>query len=159
MLTGALTRWRMMLTCSRVFSTDSIAHGNDPSAPPCAAAITSSASITPAIGASTMGNSVLKRSSNLRSGHMAFARALGDGRASGGADEIAASEQSLLGLGDDTVDDLGCPANIMDQPDGFAGDDRGDIEIAGGLRRRIFGGDRVDVLHQLDFAADPAPRM
>jgi hypothetical protein len=70
MLTGADTRWRMMLTCSRAFSADSIAHGNDPSAPPCAAAITRSASITPAIGASTMGNSVLNRSISLRSGHM-----------------------------------------------------------------------------------------
>src|SRR3954454_4911993 len=60
----------MMLTCSRAFSTDSIAHGSDPSAPPCAAAITRSASITPAIGACTIGNSVLNRSVSLRSGHM-----------------------------------------------------------------------------------------
>src|SRR5947207_7760863 len=157
MLTEADARWRMTLTCSRAFSADSIAQGSEPSAPPCAAAITSSASITPAIGASTIGNSVLKRSSNLRSGHMAFARALGDGRASGGADEIAASEQGLLGLGHDAIDDLGGVRNIMDQPDGFSGDDRGDIEIAGGFGRHIFGGDRVDVLHQFDFAADPAP--
>src|SRR5215211_4503413 len=128
-----------MLICSRALSGESKAHGSEPSAPPCAAAITSSASITPAIGASTMGNSVLKRSSNLRSGHMAFARALGDGRASSGADEIAASEQGLLGLGDDAVDDLSRRRNIMDQPDGFARNDRGDIEIAGGFGRRIFG--------------------
>src|ERR1700690_1547221 len=60
----------MMLICSRAFSTDNIAHGSDPTAPPCAAAITRSASITPAIGASTIGNSVLKRSINRRSGHM-----------------------------------------------------------------------------------------
>src|SRR5258706_16162829 len=103
----------MMLICSRAFSGENSAHGSDPSAPPCAAAITSSASMTPAIGASTMGNSVLKRSSNLRSGHMAFARALGDGRVSGGADEIAASEQSLLGLGDDAINDIGRPGNIV----------------------------------------------
>src|ERR1700722_3429743 len=70
MLTGAETRWRMMLTCSRAFSTDSIAQGNEPSAPPCDAAITRSASITPAIGASTIGNSVLMRSRSRRSGHM-----------------------------------------------------------------------------------------
>src|SRR5665213_1241571 len=73
MLTGADTRWRMMLTCSRAFSTDSIAQGNEPSAPPCDAAITRSASIIPAIGASTMGNSVLKRSRSRRSGHMVCA--------------------------------------------------------------------------------------
>ena len=41
----------------------------------------------------------------------------------------------------------------MDQSDGFAGNDGGDIEIAGRLRRRIFGRDRVDILHQLDLAA------
>src|SRR3954467_8905382 len=138
MFTGAETCCRMMLTCSRAFSAVNMADGSEPSAPPCAAAITSSASITPAIGASTIGNSVLKRSSNLRSGHMAFARALGDGRASGGADEIAASEQDLLGLGDDAVDDLGGVRNIMDQPDGFSGDDCGDIKIAGGFGRHIF---------------------
>src|SRR4051794_13224676 len=68
----------MMPTCSRAFSTDSIADGNDPSAPPCAAAITRSASMTPAIGACTMGNSVLNRSISLRSGHMVSS--LGDGR-------------------------------------------------------------------------------
>ena len=47
-----------------------MAQGNEPSAPPCDAAITSSASMIPAIGASTMGNSVLKRSRSRRSGHM-----------------------------------------------------------------------------------------
>ena len=47
-----------------------IAHGSEPSAPPCAAAITNSASMMPAIGASTIGNSVLKRSMIRRSGHM-----------------------------------------------------------------------------------------
>ena len=55
---------------SRAFSTDNIAHGNDPSAPPCAAAITRSASMAPAIGARTMGNSVLKSSRSRRSGHI-----------------------------------------------------------------------------------------
>jgi hypothetical protein len=69
-LTGAETRWRMMLTCSRAFSAVIIAHGSEPSAPPCAAAITRSASMMPAIGASTIGNSVLKRSMIRRSGHM-----------------------------------------------------------------------------------------
>src|SRR5215218_3436240 len=59
-----------MLICSRAFSVVIIAHGNEPSAPPWAAAITSSWSIAPAIGASTIGNSVLKRSRSRRSGHM-----------------------------------------------------------------------------------------
>src|ERR1035441_7250599 len=70
MLNGVDTRWRMMLTCSRAFSTDSMAQGSEPNAPPCAAAITSSASMIPAIGARTMGNSVLKRARSRRSGHM-----------------------------------------------------------------------------------------
>src|SRR5450631_283183 len=70
MLTGADTRCRMMLICSRAFSTEIMAQGSDPSAPPWAAAITRSASMIPAIGARTMGNSVLKRSRNRRSGHM-----------------------------------------------------------------------------------------
>ena len=47
----------------------------------------------------------------------------------------------------------------MDQPDGFACNDGGDIEIACGLRRRIFGRDRFDILHELDLAAHPAARM
>jgi hypothetical protein len=33
------------------------------------------------------------------------------------------------------------------------------IEIAGRLRRGIFGRDRVDVLQKFDLASDPAPRM
>ena len=40
-----------MPTCSRALSADSIAQGSEASAPPCAAAIANSASITPAIGA------------------------------------------------------------------------------------------------------------
>src|ERR1700689_5532085 len=59
-----------MLTCSRAFSTDSNAQGSEPSAPPCAAAITRSASMIPAIGARTMGSSVLKSARSRRSGHM-----------------------------------------------------------------------------------------
>ena len=47
----------------------------------------------------------------------------------------------------------------MDQPDGFAGNDGGDIEIAGRLRRGIVGCDRSARLHQLDLAARPAPHM
>src|ERR1700682_1114638 len=70
MLTGVETRWRMTVICSRAFSTEIKAQGNHPSPPPCAAAITRSASMTPAIGASTIGNSVLKSSRSRRSGHM-----------------------------------------------------------------------------------------
>src|SRR6516162_4856961 len=116
MLTGAETRRRMMLTCSRVFSADSIAQGSDPSAPPCAAAITSSASITPAIGASTIGSSVLKRSISRRSGHMVLVS-----RGSGGNDGIAPAGKQLLGLQRDALDDFGRRGNIMDQADGLAG--------------------------------------
>src|SRR4029077_12531417 len=50
-----------------------IAHGKEASAPPCAAAIARSASMAPAIGACTIGNSVLKRSRSRRSGHMVSA--------------------------------------------------------------------------------------
>src|SRR5215204_2632999 len=158
MLTGAVTRWRMILTCSRAFSAVIIPQGSEPSAPPCAAAITRSASMTPAIGASTIGNSVLKRSIIRRSGHMAFLIRFVIA-ASGGADKIAASEQDLLGLGDDTADDFGRRWNIMDQTYGLSRNDRGDVEIAGGLCRRIFGGDLLHVLQQFDLAADPAPGM
>ena len=56
------------------------------------------------------------------------------------ADKVAASEQKLLGLGDDAVDDLGRRRNIMDQPDSLAGEDGGDVEIAGGSGRGIFRG-------------------
>src|SRR3989440_5155971 len=107
----------MILTCSRAFSAENSAQGSEPSAPPCAAAITRSASIAPAIGASTIGNSVLTRSRKRRSGHMVFL----SGFASGGGDEIAASEQELLGFGDDALDDLGGRWNIMDQADRLAG--------------------------------------
>ena len=36
--------------------------------------------------------------------------------------------------------------NIMDQADGLAGNDGGNVEISRRLRRRVFGGDRLDVL-------------
>src|SRR5215510_5473868 len=123
----------MMLTCSRAFSAEINAQGKEPSAPPCAAAMTSSASITPAIGASTIGNSVLTRSRKRRSGHMdvLFGLALGSG------DKIAACEQELLGFGDDALDDFGRRRNIMDQSDGLAGEDDSDVEIASGSCREI----------------------
>src|SRR5215475_3713300 len=111
MFTGADTRWRMIFTCSRAFSAEIIAQGSEPSAPPCAAAITRSASITPAIGASTIGNSVLKRSRRRRSGHMVFSLRL----TSGSGDEIATAEQYLLGLGDDALDYLARRRNIINQ--------------------------------------------
>jgi len=41
----------------------------------------------------------------------------------------------------------------MDQPHGFSSNHRRDIEIAGSLGRRIFGGDRADILQQFEFAA------
>src|ERR1700754_3656857 len=110
----------MMLTCSRAFSAEISAQGKEPSAPPCAAAMTRSASIAPAIGASTIGNSVLTRSRKRRSGHMVFSL----GFALGG-DEIAPAEQQLLCLGDDAFDDFGGRRDIMDQPDGLAGNDGG----------------------------------
>jgi len=47
----------------------------------------------------------------------------------------------------------------MDQPNGFAGNDSRNIEIAGGLGRGIFGCDRLCILQELNFAAGPAPRM
>ncbi|MFX7667096.1 hypothetical protein ABTJ82_19695, partial [Acinetobacter baumannii] len=50
----------------------------------------------------------------------------------GSGDEIAAAEQQLLGFGDDALDDFGGRGDIMDQPDGLACDDRGDVKIAGG---------------------------
>src|SRR5689334_20026653 len=131
----------MMLTCSRAFSAEIIAQGSEPNAPPCAAAITRSASMMPAIGASTIGNSVLKRSRRRRSGHMVVLFSL----ELGSSDEIAASEQKLLGFGDDAFDDLGRRWNIMDQTDRLAGNDGGDIKISGGLGGGIFGGDRLHV--------------
>jgi len=60
-----------MLTCSRALSADSMAQGSAPSAPALAAAIASSVSIAPAIGAWMMGRSTFRRSSSRRSGHMA----------------------------------------------------------------------------------------
>src|SRR5690242_16613805 len=143
MLTGAETRWRMMLTCSRAFSAESIAQGSEPSAPPCAAAMTSSASITPAIGASTIGNSVLTRSRKRRSGHMFFLF-----RLAFGGDKVAAPEQELFGLGDEAVNDLGGRGNIMDQPDRLAGKDGGDVEIAGRSGREILHGHRTGILQE-----------
>src|SRR5437762_7059497 len=153
MLTGAESRWRMILICSRAFSTESIAHGSEPSAPPCAAAMTRSASITPAIGASTIGKSVLKRSRRRRSGHMVFLFGL----ASGSGDEIAAAEQELLGFGDDAFNDLGGRWNIMNQADRLAGKDDGNVEIAGGSGSEIFWRHRPDLLHQFHLVAGPAP--
>src|SRR5688500_2668604 len=100
----------MMPICSRAFSAEIIAHGSEPSAPPCAAAITRSASTTPAIGARTMGNSVLKRSRIRRSGHMvllAWSGLEGRGR-------ITPPGQYLVGLGDDTIDNVGRRRDIMD---------------------------------------------
>ena len=47
----------------------------------------------------------------------------------------------------------------MDQPNGFPGNHGRNIEIAGGLGRRIFGGDRAHILQQFEFAAGPATRM
>src|SRR6476646_8657759 len=110
----------MMLTCSRAFSAVIIAHGSEPSAPPCAAAITRSASMTPAIGASTIGNSVLKRSMIRRSGHMVSARFAGGVGCGSGGERIAPPVQYLASLGDDPVNDFGRRRDIMDQPDGFA---------------------------------------
>src|SRR2546421_8644731 len=109
----------MILTCSRAFSAENSAQGSEPSAPPCAAAITRSASIAPAIGASTIGNSVLTRSRKRRSGHMVFLFGLvWFGLVwLGGGDEIAASEQELFGFGDEALHDLGRRRNIMDQAD------------------------------------------
>ena len=72
---------------------------------------------------------------------------------------VAPPEKYLVGLGDDTIDDLGGRRNVMDEPDGLAGNDRRDVEIAGGLGVGVFGGDRFDILQQFEFAAAPAPRM
>src|SRR5262249_13606941 len=141
----------MMLTCSRAFSAVIIAQGSEPSAPPCAAAMTRSASIAPAIGASTIGNSVLKRSRRRRSGHMVVSL-----WSAASGDEIAAAEQQLLGLGDDAFHDLGDWRNIMDQPNRLACDDGGDIKISGGLSGGVFGSLLFHPLQQLDLAAHPA---
>src|SRR3954469_23075176 len=76
-----------------------------------------------------------------------------------GGDGVTPSAQYLLCLGDDPVNDLGGRWDIMDQSDRFAGNDGGDIEISGSLRRRILGRDDIDVLHEFDFASNPAARM
>ena len=47
----------------------------------------------------------------------------------------------------------------MNEADRFAGDNRGDVEISGGSRCGIFGGDHGEVLQQFDLAPDPAPRV
>src|SRR5579863_4252049 len=151
----------MTRTCSRAFSADSIAQGNDPIAPPCAAAITRSASMAPAIGACTIGNSVLKRSINRWSGHMVVSRLESESNLSGSSSslEITPAGQDLLGLTGDPIDDFGRRRNIMDQSDSLAGDDCGNIKIPGGPRRGIVGRDGSDILHQLDLTAEPAPRV
>ena len=46
---------------------------------------------------------------------------------------VAPSTENLHRFSDDPVDDLGGWWNIMDQPDGLAGDHGGDVKIAGGL--------------------------
>src|SRR5665213_1105991 len=167
----------MMRTCSRAFSIDSNAQGSEPSAPPSATAITRSASMTPAIGASTIGNSVLKRSRILRSGHMvcsckrgswrlARLRARTGEREAGGRQSspegrgrVAPSLQYLVCLVGDALDDFGRRRNIMDQPDRFTGVHSGDIEITGVPCREIFGRNRLHLLHQFNFVPDPATGM
>src|SRR5258705_10117642 len=72
---------------------------------------------------------------------------------------VTPSAQYLVGLGDDPVNDYGRRWDIMDQPDGFARDDGGDIEIACRPRRRIFGRDRFDILHEFDLPSHPAASM
>ncbi len=47
----------------------------------------------------------------------------------------------------------------MDKPNGFAGNDGGDIEIAFGFRCRIVGDDTFHILQKFELAAHPAPGM
>src|SRR4051812_29406358 len=157
MFTGADTRWRMMLTCSRALSADSIAEGSEPSPPPCATAMTSSASITPAIGASTIGCSVLTRSRNRRSGHMVYLTVAISFRCR--PRRIGAPMQDLLGLRRDARDDVGGRWNIMNQPDSLAGDNGRDVEVAFGPCLHIVGRHAVDPLQQFQLASQPAPGM
>src|SRR5207244_13604869 len=81
------------------------------------------------------------------------------GFALGGGDKIAAAEQELFSFGDDAFDDLGGRRDIMDQADGLAGKDDGDIEVAGGSRREIFRGHLPDLLQELHLVPAPAPHM
>ena len=69
------------------------------------------------------------------------------------------SKQKLFGFGNNAFDDFGGRWNIMDQPDGFAGNDSGDIKISGGFCNRVFGGNHAQLLQQFDLAAYPAPRV
>jgi len=68
--TGFFVRARIFPICSRICCALSIAHGSEPSAPASAAAATSSQSMAPAIGAWTIGSSILNNSIRRRSGHM-----------------------------------------------------------------------------------------
>ena len=52
---------------------------------------------------------------------------------------------------------LGTRFYASQEADGLARDHRGDVEIAGRLRRGMLRRDRGDILHQLELAADPAP--
>jgi hypothetical protein len=47
----------------------------------------------------------------------------------------------------------------MDQPDGFSGNDRRDVEIAGGSGACVFGGHGRHILQQFQFTAGPATRV
>src|SRR5579872_665447 len=149
----------MTFTCSRALSADNIAQGSEPSAPPCAAAMTSSASIAPAIGASTIGNSVLNRSINRRSGHMVIFSLLNRLVSLLRDLEVPPAHQDLIGLSGNPIDNLGSRRNVMDQTDALAGKDARNIEITGVTRSRIFRRDRVQILNQLDLPSRPAPRV
>src|ERR1700742_4354845 len=121
----------MILTCSRAFSGEIIAQGTEGTPPPCATAIARSASMTPAIGASRMGDSVLKRSRILRSGHIlfSFAGVLAAGLRS--RLEVTPPAQDLISFAGNPLDNLGRGRNIVNQADRLAGDDGGDVEVAG----------------------------
>src|SRR5579864_3933087 len=100
--------------------------------------MTSSASIAPAIGASTIGNSVLNRSINRRSGHMVIFSLLNWLVILLRGLEVPPPHQDLIGLSSDPIDNFGSRRNVMDQTDALAGKDARNIEIAGVARRRIF---------------------
>ena len=60
------------------------------------------------------------------------------------------------GLGHHARDDRRRGRDVVDQGDGLAGDDGGDVEIPRRFGRAVLGGDRVDVLQHLHLPAAPA---
>ena len=119
--------------------------------------------MTPAIGASTIGNSVLKRSMIRRSGHM-VACSLGSGLkmvARQAADRelrrpfnicsasVTIRQRSPAAGGISWISPTASPAMTAAMS-----------KLPAALRRGIFGGDRLDILHAVRFLApDPAARM